>query len=331
MSSPSVVASRGTSPRVREKTHRYDQGLIVVVGPTATGKTTLALRLARQLDGEVIGADAYQIYRGMDIGTAKPTAEELGNVRHHLLDVVDPDERFNAHRYVELAEGALADVRSRGKMAIVAGGTGLYVRAFVRGLAEMPGADADLRAALTERAATEGIETLHAELAAVDPDYAARISTADPVRIIRALEVFRLSGRTITEVHREHQRQPDRHRALWIGLDPGRDRLREVILARTDKMFDEGFADEVRRLLAAGYGPDLPPLRALGYGAVCQMLEGTIDEAEARRITARDTARYAKRQRNWFRSEPAIHWFESPDADVEELVEGFLDQGSAGK
>lgn len=298
--------------------------LIVVVGPTATGKTTLALRLARSYDGEVIGADAYQVYRGMDIGTAKPTIEELDGIRHHLIDVVDPNEKFDAHRYVELANAALSEALDRGKTAIVAGGTGLYVRALIRGLADMPGADAGLRALLHVRAADEGSEALHEDLSLVDPEYAARIASNDLVRIIRALEVHTLTGRTITAIHHEHQRQPDRYQTLWLGLDPGRSVLRERIRERTDQMFESGFVDEVRRLLDAGYGPELPPMRALGYQPVCQLLDGAIDETEARRLTFRDTARYAKRQRNWFRSEKYIHWFDGPEVDVAEVVASFL-------
>lgn len=300
------------------------QQLIIVVGPTATGKTSMALRLARQLGGEVVGADAYQIYRGMDIGTAKPTAEELGDIRHHLLDVVAPDEHFDAHRYLELAEGALADVFERGKQAIVAGGTGLYIRALVRGLADMPGANPVLRAELAERASREGTEVLHQELAKIDPDYAGRLGPRDLLRITRGLEVHKMSGRTITEVHEEHQRQPDRYRTLWLGLDPGREKLRTRILERTEAMFEAGFVEEVRNLLAAGFGTELSPMRALGYRAVCQLVAGEIDEEEARRLTFRDTARYARRQRNWFRSEKSVHGFEGPDAQVEDLVEGFL-------
>lgn len=300
--------------------------LIIVVGPTATGKTDLALRLARAFDGEVMGADAYQIYHGMNIGTAKPTTEEIGDIRHHLLDVVDPDEHFDAHEYLSLADRAIREVTSRGRRVIIAGGTGLYTRALVRGLADMPGADASLRADLEARAAQNGSAALHEELARVDPDYAAKISSNDVLRIVRALEVYKLSGRPITEIHAEHQRLPDRHRALWLGLDPGRDTLRDHIEKRTERMFEAGFIDEVQRLLAKGYTSNLPPLRALGYRAVCEFIAGAIDEPEAHRLTTRDTTRYAKRQRNWFRQERAVQWFDGPDADVEGLVETFLDK-----
>ncbi len=302
----------------------HAQPLIIVVGPTATGKTALALRLASALGGEVVGSDAYQIYRGMNIGTAKPTAEELGDVRHHLLDVADPDEHFDAHRFVELADQALVEVRTRGARAIVAGGAGLYVRSLIRGLAQMPGADPALRAALTAQAEAEGPEVLHQELAAVDPEYAARCGSRDLVRVIRALEVHRLTGRTITKVHEEHQRQPDRYPSLWLGLDPGQERLRRRIELRTEQMFKAGFVAEVRRLLDSGFGPELHPMRALGYHAVCQMLSGAIDESEAKRLTSRDTARYAKRQRNWFRSEKQIHWFDGPDADIDGFASSFF-------
>lgn len=306
------------------------QPLIVVIGPTATGKTEVALSLARRFDGEIIGADAYQVYRGMNIGTAKPTAEELGDITHHMLDILEPDEHFDAHEFVERADTAIAAARSRGKLSIIAGGTGLYVRTLIRGLADMPAADAALRAELAGRARTEGTQRLHEELAGVDPEYAARIEVNDLVRIIRALEVYELAGRTITELHAEHQRKPDRYPSFWLGLDPGRDRLRERIEARAHRMFELGFADEVRRLLDAGYGPELPPMKALGYRAVCQYLTGEIDEPEARRLTARDTMRYAKRQRNWFRHEPQTRWFSGPADDIEPRVEELLVQCSRG-
>lgn len=298
--------------------------LVVVVGPTAAGKTAFALRIAQAFDGEIVGADAYQVYRGMDVGTAKPTTAELGGVRHHLLDVVEPDEHFDAHVYLAHADRAIAQVRARGRVPIVAGGTGLYVRALIRGLADMPGADPVLRASLEHRAAAAGSAVLHRELAAIDPQYAARISPNDLVRIVRALEVHAVTGVTISEVHAEHRLRPDRYRALWLGLDPGRDALRARIAARTEHMFDAGFVDEVRALLARGLGPDLAPLRALGYRAVCEHLAGVHDEAEARRLTTRDTARYAKRQRNWFRHEAAIRWVGEPGLDVDRAVAELL-------
>jgi tRNA dimethylallyltransferase len=282
--------------------------LVVVVGPTATGKTALALEIARRWDAEVVGADAYQVYRAMDIGTAKPTADELGDIRHHLLDVVDVDEHFDAHRYCQLVHEAIAEIHHRGKRVVVAGGTGLYVRALVRGLAAMPGADEELRAEFMEVARVQGPQALFEQLEAVDPDYAQRVGPTDEVRIVRALEVYRLTGRTITAVHAEHQQQPPRYPSLWLGLDPGRETLRSRIEVRANQMFNSGFIDEVRRLLEAGYSPDLPALKALGYPSVVQMLAGEIDEEEARRLTIRDTARFAKRQRNWFRSEPDVLW-----------------------
>ena len=242
-----------------------------------------------------------------------------------MLDLIDPDVHFDAHEYLGTADQAIADVLARGKVAIVAGGTGLYVRTLVRGLADMPGADPALRARLEQRAEVDGPAALHDELCRVDPEYAARISPNDLVRIVRALEVYELSGRTITEVHAAHQRQPDRYRALWLGVDPGREATRARIAARSEAMFRAGFVDEVRALITHGYGPELPPMRALGYRAVCQMLAGTHDEAEARLLTTRDTARYAKRQRNWFRSEPAIEWHPSAEVDVIDRVRRFLD------
>ncbi len=302
-----------------------EPSLIVVVGPTATGKTSLGLEIARRIDGEIVGADAYQIYRGMDIGTAKPTPEELVGVVHHLIDVADPDEHFDAHRYVELADEAIAAVSSRGKDAIIVGGTGLYIRALVRGLADMPGASPKLRAELAERSAAEGPEALHRELSRVDPVYADMIGERDLVRITRALEVYLISGRPISEIHAEHRNQPDRYRSIWFGLDPGREALRDRISLRTEAMFEAGFVEEVKNLAAAGYGPELAPMRALGYRAVHQHIADEVTLEEARRLTVRDTARYSRRQRNWFRSEEReIHWIDGFDGDVEARLAGFL-------
>lgn len=298
--------------------------LVIVVGPTATGKTSLALDLARRFDGEIVGADAFQVYRLMDVGTAKPTAPELEGVVHHLIDVAWPDEPFHAQRYLTLADAAVADILSRGKTVIVAGGTGLYVRALVRGLAKMPQADPVLREALTAEAQRAGPEALHQKLAHVDPEYAARVGARDMVRIVRALEVYKTSGRTMTEVHAEHSRQPDRYETLWLGLDPGQQPLRERISRRTAAMFRSGFVAEVEHLLDGGYGPDLPPMRALGYKPVCEHLAGQMDLSEAQRVTERDTARYAKRQRTWFRAEPHVRWIAQTDHDVAEMVETFL-------
>jgi tRNA dimethylallyltransferase len=299
--------------------------LVVVVGPTAAGKTSLAIELAHRVDGELVGADAYQVYRGMDIGTSKPTAAELDGIAHHLVDVADPDEHFDAHRYMELADAAVAGVAGRARAAIVVGGTGLYARALVRGLAAMPGADPELRRALSARAELEGVEALHRELAASDPAYAAMIGSRDLVRITRALEVLELTGLPISELHDRHRRRPDRYDSLWLGLDPGPAALRVRIERRTAAMFEAGFVAEVRRLLDRGYSPELPPMRALGYRAACRHVAGEISLDDAAQETVRDTARYARRQRNWFRSEARIHWVEALDHQVIARVRSHLD------
>jgi len=302
-------------------------GVVVIVGPTAAGKTALALRVARAFDGEVVGGDAFQIYRFMDIGTAKPTAEERASVPYHLVDVVEPDEPFDAFRYVALADSAIAEIRARARLPVVAGGTGLYVRCLVRGLAAMPGRDSELRKRLRDEAGREGPAALHRRLAAVDPEYAASVGERDLVRIVRALEVHAGTGRPLSEVHREHAARADRHRALWLGLDPGQRVLRDRIEQRTAAMFEAGFADEVRRLRAQGFGPDLPAMRALGYRHVHRLAAGQLDEREARRLTVRDTARYAKRQRTWFRGEQTVEWIDEKTYDVEGRVEAFLREG----
>ncbi len=310
--------------------------VVLIVGPTATGKTALALHLARQFDGEIIGADAYQIYKWMDIGTAKPTQEEIAGIPYHLIDVVDPDEHVDAHRYVCLADQAIADVCERGKTAIIAGGTGLYTRTLVRGLAEMPGAVPELRESLMAQAEKHGPQRLHKKLAQIDPSYAQRVGDSDLVRIIRALEVYEKTGKPLSELHAEHQQMPDRYPALWIGLDPGRERLRERIARRAQEMFAKGrFAAEVRHLLERGYGPDLPSMRALGYQHVNRLLLGEIEEEEAIRLTIRDTSRYARRQRNWFSSESKVIWIAPGDvreasAQVKDRIATLLERRGVG-
>lgn len=188
----------------------------------------------------------------------------------------------------------------------------------------MPGADPGLRQELTDRAVAEGVEALHRELAVVDPLYADGVGARDLVRITRALEVYRLTGRPISELHAEHQRRPDRYRSFWLGLDPGREVLRRRIERRTEAMFATGFVDEVQGLLAAGYGPGLPPMRALGYRAVCRHLTGDIQLEDAKALTVTDTARYSRRQRNWFRSERRVRWIEGLDSDVLKRVDDLL-------
>lgn len=297
--------------------------LVCIVGPTATGKTALAIELARRWDAEIVGADASQVYRGMDIGTGKVTAAELGGVRHHLIDVADPDEPFDAAAYVRLADAAIADIEARGRRALVCGGTGLYVRALLYGLCAAPPVDPAIRDELRARIAAGELPALHAELRAVDPEAAARIAPRDRQRIERALGVFRTTGRPLSAWQAEHAPAAPRYDARLIGLDLPREVLRRRIADRVRAMFAAGFVDEVRRLLDAGYGPHLSSMGALGYRHVAAHLEGRLTRDDAMDLTIRDTRRYAKRQRTWFRAMPGVHWATPPvDPAAVEKVTG---------
>jgi tRNA dimethylallyltransferase len=281
------------------------------VGPTASGKSALALRLARERAGEIVSCDSLQVYRGLDIGSAKATPAERAEVPHHLIDVADLGEAFSAADYARLAREALDGIRSRGRLPIVAGGTGLYLRALLQGLFAGPSRDAGLRGRLEGLAERFGDERLHRVLARVDPEAAARIAPRDRVRVVRALEVYRATGRTITEGHRGGAEPLRGYAVLVLALDPGREALRQAVGSRTRRMLDEGLIEEVRGLLAAGLG-DLRPLRAIGYRQAADVVRGasTLDEAE--RAIVADTLRFAKRQRTWFRHQADARWFREP-------------------
>lgn len=271
--------------------------LLVICGPTASGKTALAVELAERLGAEIVSADSQQCYRGLDAGTAKPTLEEQARARHHLLDVADPEEQLDAARFVQLADAALEDIARRGKPAIVAGGTGLWIRALLHGLLDAPGASPQFRAALRLELERLGAPALHARLAEVDAEAAARILPNDKVRIERALEVHALSGKPLSELQREHRFAALRYRALIWFLDPPRELLRERIEARTRRMFAEGaLRRESEWLLSRGAAK---ALKIIGYGECAEALR-TGDWKLAEERTRSRTWRYAKRQRTWF-------------------------------
>lgn len=303
--------------------------IVILAGPTASGKTALAVELARQLGGEVIGADSVQVYRRLDIGSAKPRPEELQGIRHHLLDVVDLTEPFDAARYASLADAAIADVMSRGRVPLIAGGTGLYLRALVYGLAEGIPSDPVVRAALDARAARgpEELAKMYAELTTIDPVYAAKIHPTDPVRIVRALEVYAISGEPISVHHARHAAQGARYQALFLVLDTDRTVLRERIARRTREMLARGWVDEVRQLLAEGYDPALKPLRSVGYAEIVRHLQEGISLEETEQAIIRATTAFAKRQRTWFRGERGVVWV-TPEAlrseQWRERIERFL-------
>lgn len=281
--------------------------LLCLVGPTAAGKTALAIDLARRFDAEIVGCDASQVYRGLDVGTGKATPAELGDVRHHLIDVVDPQAHFDAAAYVRLADAAIADIQGRGRRVIVCGGTGLYLRALLHGLCPAPPLDEAVRAQLAERIEAGELPSLYRELQAVDPPTAARLAPADRQRIERALGVFLTSGTPISVWQAQHGFEEERHAAHLVHLTWPRPVLNARIEARVNAMFASGFVEEVQALLAAGHGPALQSLAALGYRFVAAALQGELSMSAARTQTLIATRRYAKRQETWFSALSAAH------------------------
>lgn len=293
--------------------------VVAIVGPTASGKSAIAMAIAEALGAEIVSADSRQIYRGLDVGTAKPTAEERARVPHHLLDVADPDERFDAARFRALALAAIADATARNRPAIVCGGTGLYVRALRHGLFEGPGAVPELRAALYERERLHGSGTLHDDLRAVDPTTATRLHPRDTVRIVRALEVLRVTGRPISAWQQDHAFGDAAVDMLVLGCSRPREELHARIAARCRLMLDAGLLAEIRELWDRGYGPEAPAMDSVGYREMGAYLRGRTDFDEAFEAFARATRRLAKRQLTWCRSDPTITWLH-PDRDADALV-----------
>lgn len=288
--------------------------LVIICGPTAAGKTGAAIRVCEAVGGEVVSADAVQIYRHLDIGSAKPTAAEQMAAKHHLIDVVDPDQRYSAARYVTDADGAIAQIRERGRVPVVAGGAGLYIKALTYGLMPAPPADLAVRARLEALEDAGGVGTLHAALGRVDPPTAQRLHRADRVRIVRALEVYELTGRPMSAHQADHGFAEPRYQTVVWGIDPGREILAERINARVDQMMQEGFLAEVEGLLQRGYGRDAPGLTSPGYRELTAHLAGDHPLDEAVRLIQRSHRRYARRQRTWFRKTPGLKWFSAADA-----------------
>jgi tRNA dimethylallyltransferase len=302
----SSAASSGASTRLR---------VLALVGPTGTGKTELAAELARRAAGEVISADSMQVYRGMDIGTAKPSAALRAEIPHHGLDLVNPDEPMSAGRFAAHARAVAADIGARGRAVVLCGGTGLYARAFARGLVAGVESDPALRRELEARST----EDLRAELARVDPESARRIGARDRVRIVRALEAGRLAGCPLSLQHARHRFADTPFDVRFLAVDLARDVHAERLRARTEAMFDAGLVEEVRGLEAAGYGPELRPLRSIGYREAGALLRGELGAEAAREATFIATRRLAKRQRTWFRAEPGLRWIDA--ANPEQVVE----------
>ena len=294
--------------------------LVCLVGPTASGKTRLGLELAQRVGAEIVSADSRQVHRELDIGTAKPTPEERQIVAHHGLDLVPPDETYDVARFRAHALAAVADIRHRGRHALVVGGTGLYVRALLYGLCPAPPRDPALRATLVAMAERMGTAALHRGLVHVDPAAAARIHPHDTVRIVRALEVSMASGRRLSEWQATHAFADAPFEALVIGLAVPTPTLDARIARRIDAMLAAGWLDEVRRLASRGYADEAPVWRTLGYAEMRRVVEGRAELAEAAQATALATRRYAKRQRTWFRHEPHVVW-RDPDRDTARIAD----------
>lgn len=302
--------------------------LVLITGPTAVGKTETAIRLAERLDGEIVSADSRQLYRGMDIGTAKPTPAELARAPHHLIDVADPDENWSLSVFQEAAREAIAGIHARGKLPLLVGGTGQYVRAVVEGW-QPPRTEPDprLRAALEAWAAETGSEELHRRLRQLDPEAAGNIDYRNLRRTVRALEVILTTGRRFSDQRRQG---PSPYRLLTLGLNRPRPELYARVDRRIEAMIEQGLVDEVRRLLAI-YPPDLPAFSAIGYREIVDHLLGQISLDEAVIRIKHNTRVFIRRQANWFKpGDPAIHWFEAGEDHLElmiNLVQRWLSGG----
>lgn len=283
--------------------------IVCIVGATATGKTALSVRLAQTMDAEIVSFDSMQVYRGMDIGTAKPTEAERGGVRHWMLDVADPCESYSVSRYVEQADACVQSILTRGRAVVLVGGTGLYIDSLIAGRSFAPYPRTGVRGALEAQVRAEGIEPLYAELRRIDPESAASIHPANIKRVIRALEVWRETGTTLSAHNRATQALPPKYRPIWLGLDyADRAVLYERIDRRVDEMFARGLTDEVRQLLASGVPQSATALQAIGYKELLRVLRGETDEDTARTQIRLATRHYAKRQRTWFYRNAEVHW-----------------------
>jgi tRNA dimethylallyltransferase len=297
--------------------------LIALVGPTAAGKSALALELARRHDAEIVSCDSLQVYRGLDIGSAKVKEPERSEVPHHLLDVVEPDQDFSAAEYARLARAVVRDIARRERLPLVVGGTGLYLRALLEGLFEGPPRQHDLRLRLEALAARHGDRRVHRLLVHVDATTAAKVPARDRVRVVRALEVYFARGRPISEERQKGAIRLEGFRVLTLGLAPDRGALRQVIERRTDAMLEGGLVGEAASLLARGFSPGLRPLQAIGYRQAVRVARGEMDVEAARGEIVAETMRYAKRQMTWFRHQAQTQWHES-SAQAREAIRLWL-------
>lgn len=298
---------------------------IIICGPTASGKTALAISVCEKFNGSIIGADSRQIYRGLDIGTAKPSADERAKVPHYMIDIVDIDEDFTAAEFGRRATEYLEQIRNAGRIPVIAGGAGLYLEALTEGLADAPPKDDNIRRALEERIEREGIAVLHRELRVIDPETAEKISPNDPVRIVRALEIYELSGKPACLIRREgHYSKPD-FNFLWIGLELPRKILYERIDTRVDGMIESGLEEEIRKIVNEGSGGALKKKKIVGYAEILDALDSEYSMAEAIRLIKQHSRNYAKRQLTWFRNRCSPIWVNPLEKGFEGKVFALID------
>lgn len=300
--------------------------LVVILGPTAVGKSDLALDLAAAINGAIVNADSQQVYRYLDIGTGKPTKAERQRVEHFMIDVVDPDQEFNAALYRRLAIECIEQIHRRTQNVIVCGGTGLYLKALTQGLFEGPGQDHEIRRALEQRIENDGLAPLYRWLSEIDPSVTATIHANDRQRMIRALEVYQATGKRLSDWQKEHGFQDRNFDLLKIGLNRPRNELYDLINRRCERMVADGLLEEVSDLVARGYGLALKPLRSLGYRQMGQVLEGRQAPLDALEEMKRETRHFAKRQLTWFRRDQEVVWFHPIEhrSEIDQIIKNFL-------
>lgn len=300
--------------------------VIIIVGPTATGKSRLAVEIASLIGGEVVSADSMQVYKYMDIGTAKPSISDRKGIPHFMIDVVEPDEDFNAGMYMEKARKLIEEIHERGKKAVIVGGTGLYIKALTRGIFRGPGKDERLRKNLLGEERLYGSGYLYERLKLIDPAISSRVHPKDMLRIVRALEVYCQTGRPLSQWQLAHSFKEEPYETLKIGIEVDRVELYKRIEDRVDAMVEKGLIGEVDCLLKMGYNPYLKSMQGLGYKEVCQFLAGDISLDEALFLIKRETRRYAKRQFTWFKRDEDVRWFsyDTPISHFIRELEDFL-------
>lgn len=299
--------------------------VIVICGPTGVGKTSAAIGIAKEFNGEIINADSMQIYKHMDIGTAKPTHKEQACVKHHMIDIINPDEPFDAAKFAEMARKIIARLYKRNITPFIVGGTGFYIKALLYGLFQAEPVDPDFRLRLKNEAEIDGAAFLHKRLKKYDPDAAEKIHPNDTYRIIRALEILEATGKTISEYHQEHRFTDNPFEVLIIGLHMNREVLYDRINRRVDIMISAGLLDEVKKLVSMGYTEDLKPMQSIGYRHMIDFIKDRISWDDTLQTFKRDTRRYAKRQFTWFKAKPDILWTEPKElTEMCRLIKNFL-------